>query len=53
MKKYSKKDCTACNEYPYGCDDCYSEIKSYMTIKSRQFLNKRKTVRKNESVFSI
>ncbi|MCF6149581.1 MAG: hypothetical protein E3K37_13090 [Candidatus Kuenenia sp.] len=48
MKKYSKKDCSACIEYPYGCDDCYSEIKTYMTTKNRQLLN----AKKNESVFS-
>ena len=41
MKKYSKKDCSICVEYPYGCDDCYSEMKTFMTTKNKLLLNKR------------
>lgn len=41
MKRYGKKDCSICVEYPYGCDDCYSEMKTFMTTKNKLLLNKR------------
>jgi len=46
MKKHFKNDCSQCHEYPHECDDCYSEAKASMNLKSR-CRNKKQDSNKN------
>lgn len=48
MKKHFKNDCSHCREHPYGCDDCYSEVKASINLKSRR--NKRRDTYKSSDV---
>ncbi|GAN34645.1 hypothetical protein BROSI_A3188 [Candidatus Brocadia sinica JPN1] len=48
MKKHFKNDCSHCHEYPYGCDDCYSDAKASMNLKARR--NKKRDSSKNSNV---
>ncbi|MFN3533461.1 MAG: hypothetical protein ACK41Q_13285 [Candidatus Brocadia sp.] len=54
MKKRIKNDCSHCHEYPYGCDDCYSEVKALMNLKTRcnkkQRCNKKRDTNKSGNV---
>ena len=35
MKKHFKNDCSNCHEYPYECDECCSEVKASVNLKTR------------------
>ena len=35
MKKHFKNDSSNCLEYPYECDECYSEVKASINLKTR------------------
>lgn len=48
MKKHFKNDCSHCHEYPYGCDDCYSEVKASINLKTRR--NKKRDTNKSSNV---
>jgi hypothetical protein len=48
MKKHFKNDCSHCHEYPYECDDCYSEVKALMSLKTRR--NKKRNTSRNSKV---
>ena len=51
MKKHFKNDCSNCLEYPYECDECYSEVKASINPKTRYHHKKRESY-KNKYVIN-
>jgi len=49
MKKHFKGDCTHCNEYPHECDECCSEVKASVNLKSR-YRNKKRDFKNDNAI---
>ncbi len=50
MKKHFNGDCSHCNEYPYECDVCCSEVKASIYLKSRYRNNKKRDLKKTNGI---
>lgn len=48
MSKHLRNDCSHCREYPYGCDDCYAEVKASLRLKTRR--NKKRNTNRGSDV---
>ncbi len=48
MKKHYKNDCSHCHEYPNECDECCSEVRASINLKT--YRNKKRDTNKNINV---
>lgn len=49
MRKHFKNDCSHCHDYPTECDECYSEVKASMHLKTR-CRNKKRDINKDNNL---
>lgn len=52
MRKRFKNDCSHCQEYPHECDECYSEVKASMNLKTRCRSKRRDSEKDNKIIYN-